>query len=126
MHKTKNNEIKNNESEEKEQKSGCSKGCFGCLGVFVTIVIVLCIAFSPFLKKMNKLQYYPEISSSSQESFLDINKIIINVKCLADYEEVTVKIELYNEKGQIFKNAYLVGENYKKGKTYALTYTLSA
>lgn len=119
------NQNANYEKIQTNNKKSCSPFAIGCLTTLIIIIVIICSIFAPIASEVNKAEKAPTLSTSSQESFLDINKIVINVKCHADYEEVKVKIQLYDKQNNVIKTEYLIGNNYENGKTYSLTYFMS-
>ena len=41
-------------------------------------------------------------------------------------KKVIIKLELYDKDNRIINTEYLIGKNYEEGKTYKLTYSLTA
>lgn len=122
------------EEKKTEQTPAPDSSKSGCLAAIVFVVILVGIVMVVFT--LAKAQAEGKINEGHISSITKtepsvtsdntLTGIKINVYANDNYSEVCIKIVLYDRNKAILKEENLVGNNYKKGNTYALMYNFTA
>ncbi|MBQ8289960.1 MAG: hypothetical protein IJY01_03725 [Clostridia bacterium] len=102
--------------------NGCAKGCLITLLIILGIIIIGACVIG---YQINRIAIAPSIELTHGQTITDFTELQVEVTCKDDYDYVIIELEIYDKNGNVIKQTTLKGVNYKKGRTYILSYQLT-